>query len=353
MRITYFFFTIIFLLPFSTHAAFKSGGFMDFRFSNLNVSKSSRSSSGQPESGFNLDDGALYGNYTNEQIEGVIDIAFRRGKDIDKDSSASYPNQSSNNSLAFGLDKSQLFLRYKISPSVSIDAGQFDTIFGLEANDSKDRVFSNFGTISETFLPFTHTGLMLEYSQEALFNKTLIANPNSKGSLSNSSNDKKSLEFGSAFGFNGQVTHGQLGLLSRRVNAADRRGAKSRILLDALFGFRIGILDWDFQYSHLRDPNKNTLTSNVNDLEESARGYGSMATFKFSPSIQNSWRFEYTRNDPSTLGIKSSKAAGTSIHYKIKEELEFRTDFTYSKFATVSAEKFHSTRFNLGIIFSI
>lgn len=353
MRKTYFFFTIIFLLPLSGYAAFKPGGFLDFRFSNFNVSKSSRSSSGQPESGFNLEDGALYGNYTNEQIEGIIDIAFRRGKDSDKDSSATYPNQSSNNNLAFGLEKSQLFLRYKVTPDLSIDAGQFDTVFGLEANDSKDRVFSNFGTLSETFLPFTHTGLMIEYSWGTFFNKTLIANPNSRGSLGSSAIDKRSLEYGSVLGFSGSVTHGQVGFLARRVNAANLQSAKNRVLLDALFGFKVGILDWDFEYSRLRDPNKNTLNPNVNDIEKSAQGYSSIATFKFSPSIQNSWRFEYTRNDPSALGIKSAKTAGTSIHYRIKEELECRTDFTYSKFATVSAEKFHSTRFNLGIIFSI
>ncbi len=353
MNKTYFIFAFIFLLPISGQAAFKPAGFLDFRYSNFNVSKSARSSSGQPESGFNLEDGALYGNYTNDQIEGIVDIAFRRGKDIDKDSSATSPNQSSNNNLAFGLDKSQLFLRYKITPDLAIDAGQFDTVFGLEANDSKDRVFSNFGTLSETFLPLTHTGLMLEYSWGTLYNKTLVANPNSRGSLGNSSIDKKSLEYGSVLGFNGELTHGQIGFLNRRVSAPNQQNAKNRLLLDILFGFKAGILDWDFEYSRLSDPNKNTLTSNTGDTETSAQGYSSIANFKLSTNIQNSWRLEYTRNDPSALGIKTAKTAGTSIHYKIKEELECRTDFTYGKFTTIEAEKFHSARFNLGIIFSI
>lgn len=121
---------------------FKFSGYFDFRYTSFSAPNNPNVSHTTAESGFGLEDGAIYMNYEKEKVSVFADLAFRRAKDVDVNPAAGTPNQSSNANFVFGNDRSQLYLKYRVSEQLVVDIGQFDTIFGVELNDSKDRIFS-------------------------------------------------------------------------------------------------------------------------------------------------------------------------------------------------------------------
>lgn len=331
---------------------FKFSAFADIRYTNFHVENNPLVSSGHPESGFGLEDGALYANYDKDNLSAVMDIAIRRGKDFDTNNTAQKPNQSSNNNFAIGTDKSQLYLRYKINPALAFDFGQFDTIFGVELNDSKDRIFGKTGIVYDNTLPVTHTGLMLEYSfLENYYLKGFVANPSNKGSFGSSANGDHTAEVGGAVGASSSAYHAQIGYMSRSINQATGLSSGDRTLVDILAGGVLGKFSVDLEYTRVSDPNKNTLTaSNVNDTEKAAQGYFSLLTYKFTPDFLIGARYEYVKNDPTAQGIKSISAAGGSLHYILTSELELRSEYiTYNNKAVVG-NKWNNTRFNFAAL---
>lgn len=331
---------------------FKFGAFADVRYTNFHVKNNPLISSGQPESGFGLEDGAFYANYDKEKLSVVLDVALRRSKDFDADTSATKPNQSSNNNFVIGADKSQLYLRYKITPTLIFDLGQFDTIFGLELNDSKDRVFGKSGLVSDNTLPVTHTGVMLEYTfLENYYFKVFAANPNNKGTYGSSSNGDDTLELGGAIGIISASYYVQVGYMSRSINEASGLTSGKRSLLDVYAGGNLGQFIYSFEYSLLSDSSKNSLTSgNSGDKEKAGVGYLSLLAYQYNPEFQIGVRIEYVKNDPTAQGIKSSSSAGLSLHYRLTPELELRSEYIAYKNKSVSENKWDDSRFNLAAL---
>lgn len=331
---------------------FKFSSFADIRYTNFHVKGDPLISSGHPESGFGLEDGAFYANYDKGNLSVVLDVAFRRSKDYDTSTTATRPNESSNNNFAIGVDKSQLYLRYKINPSLVFDLGQFDTIFGVEVNDSRDRVFGKTGLIYDYTLPVTHTGFMMEYSfLTNYYFKAFVANPNNKGTYGSSTSGDDTTEVGGAVGYSSDNYHAQLGFMSRSINKASSLSSGERTILDALVGGIFGKFSFDFEYTRLSDPSKNTLTSsNVNDNEKAGEGYFSLFSYKFTPDFLVGARIEYVRNDPTAQGIKSSSAAGGSLHYKLTSELELRSEYIAYKNKGITGNKWDDSRFNFAAL---
>jgi hypothetical protein len=331
---------------------FKFSGFVDIRYTNFNVKKNPLISSGHSESGFGLEDGAFYTNYDKGNLSVVLDMAFRRSKDVDTNASAIHPNQSSNNNIAIGVDKSQLYLRYKINPALTFDLGQFDTIYGVEVNDSKDRIFGKTGLIYDYTLPVTHMGLMMEYSFfRNYYFKAFAANPSNRGSYGSSSSGDDKIETGGAFGYSSDNYHAQVGYMSRSINKTSALSSGVKYLLDILGGGILGKFAYDFEYARLGDANKNSLTPNdAGDNEKPGAGYFSLLAYKFTSEFQIGIRYEYLTNDPSAQGTKSSSAAGLSLHEKITSELEFRSEYIVYKNKGIAGNKWDDTRFNFAAL---
>jgi hypothetical protein len=331
---------------------FKFASFFDVRYTNFTVNHDPNISSGNPESGFGLEDAALYANYEKGNVSVVADVAIRRSKDYDLNSGATKPNQSSNNNLAIGVDKSQLYLRYKVSPSLVFDFGQFDTIYGVELNDSKDRVFGKAGLVYDNTLPVTHAGFMFEYTFAGnYYLKSFIANPNNKGTFGSSTSGDDTAEAGAGLGFANDNFHAQVGYMARRINKASGVGKSNRTLVDTFIGGIIGKFSLDFEMALLTDPSKNTLTaSDASDKEKAGEAYLSLLTYKFTPDFQVGIRFEYLRNDPTALSIKSQTSDGVSLHYKLTSEVELRTEYTAYKNKGLTGTEWDDSRFNFATV---
>jgi hypothetical protein len=281
----------------------------------------------------------------------VLDLAFRRSKDIDVNSSASKPNQSSNGNFALGYDKSQLFLKYKLGSNLIINFGQFDTIFGVELNDSKDRIFGKTGIVYDNTLPVTHTGLMAELLSHGFYSKVFSANPNNKGSYGSSSAGDDKAEYGIALGFSNDYFRTQAGYMRRPINKASGTASADRTLLDVILGTTLGSFSVDLEYSRISDPSKNTLTSSdSSDLEDAGQGMMALLSYRLTENFLLGARYESLRDDPAALSVKSVQSYGGSAHYKLSSELTLRTEYIAYESKNVSDTSWRDSRFNVAAV---
>lgn len=335
----------------SALANFKFGGFADLRFSNFSVKDNPSVSSGNPESGFGVEDGAVYVNYAKDKLSAVLDIAFRRGKDVDTNGAATQPNQSSGSLIAFGVDKSQVYVKYQATSWLAVDFGQFDTIFGVELNDSKDRVFGKTGLVYDQTLPVTHTGVMAEATEGMFYGKAFAANPNNKGSYGTSTTGDDKTEYGAAIGITHDLFHAQAGYMTRAINKANGDGNGTRTLTDLIVGTTWQGFALDVEYNILANANKNTLTpADPNDTETNGTGLLALASYKFNDSWMAGVRYEQLSDDPSSASWKSATATGAAVHYRVSPELELRAEYTGYNFKNTSDVKWTESRSNIATL---
>jgi hypothetical protein len=333
------------------NSPFRFGGFADLRYTNFSIKDNPLVASGHPESGFGLEDGAFYGNYDKDNLSVFLDVTFRRIKDADINPAATKPNQSSNGNFAIGYDKSQLYLKYKLDSMFVVDFGQFDTIYGVELNDSKDRIFGKTGIVYDYTLPVTHTGIMVEFLSNGFYAKTFAANPNNKGSFGSSASGDDNTEYGAALGFNNELIRSQVGYLVRPVNKASGSGSGNRSLLDVILGTTLNSFSLDVEYCQVTDPSKNTLTAgDATDDENPGNGILALATYKFTDAFLIGARYEMVNDDPAAINVKSTTAIGGSINYRLSPELGFRTEYISYDSKGVNDAKWKDSRFNVAAL---
>ena len=329
----------------------KVSGFFDFRFSNDSSTGNPTNTYPHASSGFGLEDGAFYLTYEKDKLSVYADIAFRRAKDIDTNTSATVPNQSSNANLSIGSDKSQLYAKYRVTENLAVDVGQFDTIYGVELNDSKDRFFGRSGLTYNMMLPVTHAGAMIEYSTQGAYAKFLAVNPNGKGSYGTSATSDDNTEYGGAIGYANSTIRGQIGYLTRPISKADQSGFAGRNLIDSTAGLTLGRFSLDLGFSIVNDPSKNTLTpSDSSDLEKASIGYLAIGTYKLGDLWSIGVRYENVKNDPAATSTISAQDITTGAHYRLSSELEIRSEIGLYNFENATSIKWNETRFNLATV---
>lgn len=328
---------------------FKFSGFVDARYSTFTANKDPNVTNAHAESGFAIEDGAVYANYDKDRLAMVVDIAFRRAKSADIGGADG--NASQNANIGIGLDKSQIYMRYKLTDSLVVDLGQFDTIYGVELNDSKDRNFGKTGLVYDQTLPVTHTGLMLEYLNNGFYGKIFAANPNNKGSYGKSTSNDQNTEYGAALGWSNDHYRAQAGYMTRPISKADGTGNDDRTLLDVTAGVTFGALVIDAEYNILTDPSKNTLTpADSTDSEKAGTGFLAMVAYKMDPCSM-ALRYEMIDKDPSMLSQKKGQSIGLSYHHKLTSELELRTEYIDYTFKPVgTGDDVKDSRFNVGAL---
>ena len=332
---------------------FKYGGFFDFRYSAFTAPFDPNVVAANSEAGFGLEDGAFYLNYEKDKVAVVVDIAFRRSKDVDINSSATKPNQSSNNNFAIGVDKSQLYLKYKLTGTWTADLGQFDTPFGVEVNDSKDRYFGKTGLLYDYFLPLTHTGLMLERNSGSWSFKGFAADPNNKGSNGTSTSGDDKTEYGALAAYTTEVFSAQVGFEARPIAKADNTGYGSRNFVDAVTGLNLGPWSFNFEYSLISDPNKNIVTPNdATDWEAPAQGFLGFVNRKLSDNLQLGLRYEHIEKIVvGSVNVSAGEDTTFGVHYKIDPQIELRAEYGNYKFLTTTSTVFSESRWNIASVF--
>jgi hypothetical protein len=302
-------------------------GFIDFRYTGYTTDTSGVDETAS--SGFLLEDAAIYFNYKKSDLQVTVDLPYSRQGDTvsvtdDGGDDSSFTIGGGNASFGFANTKAQAFAKYAITSDINIVFGQFDTLYGLELNDSKDRVFANAGLAYGQTLPFVHSGLYLEKVWDKITAKILFANPADKDTLGSDTTDH-SIETGIALGYSSDWIRGQLGYLAR--NKSDLAGDDAqRSLTDVLLGFTFGDFNIDFQYSMVSDPQKNVLTSDATDIENAGTGLEALATYQATERIKVAARYEVITDDPAATGYEKASSAAGSIAYKVNDNLTAKAE---------------------------
>jgi predicted porin len=236
---------------------------------------------------------------------------------------------------------------------LNLTAGQFDTPYGVELNDSKDRVFAKTGLLYDYALPVTHTGLLIDKSFSSTNFKILLANSNNKGSLGSSADGDNHFEAGLTLGFSNENYRAQLGYLSRKIKKADDTHGGQRSLVDLTLGATWGVFSIDLEWAQVTNDRKNTLTpSDSADKEDPGQVFLILPTVKLGDSCLLGLRYENLDNDPASANFEKANSTGLTAHYTLNENFKLRTEFTKTEYETLSGAKGDQTRGSILGLFS-
>lgn len=84
--------TLIFISSLDVLAETKINGFFDARYSEYVTYNDPGTPNGHPESGFSIEDGAIYMDHSRKQYNFIVDLPFRRSKEGDLVINSQNPN---------------------------------------------------------------------------------------------------------------------------------------------------------------------------------------------------------------------------------------------------------------------
>lgn len=261
--------------------------------------------------GFILNDGALYFSAEFDSVKGMIDLPFKGAV-------------GENSSFDFAKGKAQAYLTWTAMEGLEISAGQFDTIFGFELNDSKDLTFTAPGAVSDYLLPVTHLGGMFAYSSDGLSLKALISNSGNKSQLYNTGPNPKSEfpEVGAQLGYSTDMLRASVGMLHHQQKGSPGASNFYSVLLGATF-----------------DPITVDAELDAKKIGSTAVGYGGLlnAVAKASDELSVGARFEWLRKVP-VAGYEVINAT-FGPQYAFNENLKFKGDYTWTGVKPLKGDK--------------
>lgn len=247
--------------------------------------------------GFTLNDAAIYlSKDFGSGFAAMIDLPFMT------------PDGVANNSVQFGEEKAQAFVQWNAG-MFTTKFGQFDTIFGVEQNDSKDRFFADWGLAKSAIVPVTHTGALFGLGFEHFMIRGLIADPKNTSTQTNTN-----MEFGLQGRFDWSPMYVSLGALYNQAKVATER---TNLLIDLMGGVKLEAWRLDAYYNNLS-------TAGVDD---SSNTLGVLTTFNINPELGVGGRLEYSK-DIVYAGTLLDSALQLSVgpSWKILPELTLRGD---------------------------
>ncbi len=198
--------------------------------------------------GFSVYDAALYASHEIRNFKLNVDLPFAWvGEQDDGAGNISYPND-----FKFATGKAQAYVTVGFEPaygSWTLTAGQFDTIYGFELNDSADRFFPHEGLLYTYMLPTTHTGMMIGFSKEhgpiTMTAKALAANRYNQGAKGG-----ENVDFGGQLGLTHEMFRTYVGYLTTNLKGA----AGFRHFIDVLVGGTFGKFSLDTEFDFIKEP---------------------------------------------------------------------------------------------------
>lgn len=306
-------------------------GYADMRYTNVTI-EDNAAELGNPQSGFGIEDGAFYSTFSKDKLKLVLDVPFRRFKKGDDSGSGANANESNTNKILFGGDKTQIYAQWAFNENFSLSMGQWDTIFGVEVNDSKDRTFMKTGIVYDNMIPVTHTGVMGAYSMNGITARLFAANQSDHGSYGDDTSTAQNGEYGASLGWANDMWHAQFGYTSRSVvkqqTTIDNSKHDDRTMMDLIVGMNMNNLAVDIEYTTIKDPSKQVLTAATDDSEDDGTGLLALVTYKMNDDLSLGVRYEMIDNDPGKDNTyKEATAYGVAVHYNMAANMQFRAEY--------------------------
>lgn len=263
---------------------------------------------------FLVNDGAVYFGKKMGAGEVFVDIPFR----TKTRSEVTIANDNAN--FVIGQSKAQAYVGWKYENGFSWRLGQFDALYGFEAADTGDLMFSRSGliagnlpvnmgaaTAASAIVPTVHTGWTGAYEFSDLLNvQFLISNPSDRGAMVEHNPD-----FGAKINTKFDIFTASLGGLWKR------QGEFDGYLYDLIAGTEVR--QWSFNIEA-------TLDKAAVGGAKSRWGSLLQVAYKYSDQLNLGTRFEYTKQDKLKY---MSWTVGPQ--YALSKELTAKIDYTLGK----------------------
>lgn len=267
-----------------------------------------------PSRGFTLNEGALYFGKEFSRASAFIDLAFKPSIN------------PADRSLDFSREQSQAHLHFQFESSI-LTLGQYDSFFGVEAEDSRDRFFAYQGAMAGILHPSTHTGLMVKFKNGDMIARAQLANPNGSPAMTT-----LSPELGGQLRLERGDSYGALGISI----AEEREGLhRQSTLIDLMFGSVTSSRDieFDFEVSLRKESGS----------DRQALGLGAFGNYLVDESLTWGARLEALSN---LQGLAFSAGIIERItqfsvgpSYRFEPGLTFRGDLTYQAIKSTTSEQ--------------
>lgn len=282
-------------------------GFVDAAYRTRSVLDSS-------QRGFFINDGALYLDHKSGDSEMKLDIPFSTGTTtLD-----GVNNSFASNTINLFQYKGQAYIGYKLPFGVRMKVGQFDALFGYEANDSVERKFSGFDLVSYSFLSFTHSGVNFGYDLPMGISIDAVVGNSTNSDSSTFSNpggtegaDRKH-EMGIIVSYKNAMFHGGVGYKSDDASLVTDREKNDKTLM-VLAGVNIDKATADVEFYNKKyetqDDAATGVAVHVNYAATEALGLSA----RYSTVSKNNFFNMYSANDLG-LGMQYAATKDLSIH---------------------------------------
>ena len=157
-------------------------------------------------SGFRLFAGSLMVEHKFQDSRFYLDLPIKWAGPLDTDNDGIADSAATNN-FDLAKEKAQLYLEHKVG-EWTLTLGQFDSIYGYEANDAADNFFARLAWVGINVSHGTHNGLMLAHQRGPWSLNLIASDAVGKGSLGNTSP-----EYGGMIGYtqeNGYLKFGYI-----------------------------------------------------------------------------------------------------------------------------------------------
>jgi hypothetical protein len=283
---------------------------------------------------FTVHQGALYLSKKIKSSDVFVDIPFVQ-------------NATAGN-LTLATTQAQAYVSHTYDFGLTWTAGQFDTIYGFEVNDTKDIFFTTQGPVYG-ILPVTHTGFMAAYKiMDGLKIHALVGNANQAG-FHTAGN---AMEFGGRLNFEHDWFRAGAGILANKqdgnyVVGTQTHGYQTAQTIDITFGGTFNGLSFDGAVDMVQSGQAKVVDRGTVADKGNAMGLFGQLTYQANDEVTVGVKYESVTNNAGdalitaantvTAGTFSGKdhqrtMIGAGIKYKLDDGVFAKADVRANTF---------------------
>jgi|GEM_PF-2761422 len=279
--------------------------------------------------GFSVKDGALIlSGELSHQTRAVIELPFYTAMG------------ATTNALTFAQGYAQAYAAYTLARApLTFKLGQYASFFGLEANSSRDRFFTQEGGAKSYITPWTHTGAQVSYATDgstkfSFLGQVANANTATSGTSSVGALGDNNIELGVQARIDAGIGYGALGVSYDRAQTLPASGTfndsnDTNTLIELMGGMNLGSFSWGLQLD----------SKKTAGFKDSAFAATLLGTFQVNADLGLGARVEIMNNTAvlatATGGaavdeMKNGYGIAVGPSYKLDNNLTVRGDLNYT-----------------------
>ncbi len=261
-----------------------------------------------PTRGFTLNDGALYiSKDFTRGLSAMIDLPF--GSTV----------AASGTSVGFAGSRAQAYVNW-VTGGLQVKFGQYDTIYGYERNDSRDRFFADAGIVKSSLVPLTSVGALVGYSFGGVTIRGQLANQHDTNTMANANP-----ELGLQVRYDGPF------FVAGGLTFSDQKNTSgSNMLVDLMAGLKAERFMGAVYFDDVKTAG----------IDKHSTGFGVQGAFDVTPDLGVGGRIEYASdfNDLSTgtaAAVKNEFMVSAGPSFRWLPDLTLRGDVDVASISPV------------------